>query len=107
MAGVAAVAASAAPITGLRAIYFGISGGPVHLPALDAALEAFAARNALQCGFCTPGMLASALACVAAGGPADRTAVRNDISGNCCRRTSYRSVVDAICDAIAAEKSAA
>ena len=61
---------------------------------------AFTRRNALQCGFCTPGMLASALAYVEAGGAADRTAIRDHISGNYCRCTGYQSIVDAICDVI-------
>ena len=61
---------------------------------------AFTKRNALQCGFCTPGMLASALGYVNAGGAADRDAIRQHISGNYCRCTGYQSIVDAICDVI-------
>jgi len=62
--------------------------------------DAFEARNALQCGFCTPGMLASALEYVEAGGGADRAAIREHISGNYCRCTGYQAVVDAVCDVI-------
>ena len=61
---------------------------------------AFHQRNALQCGFCTSGMLASAIAYVDAGGTSDRDAVRQHISGNYCRCTGYQSIVDAICDVI-------
>ena len=61
---------------------------------------AFTKRNALQCGFCTPGMLASALGYIEGGGAADRGAVREHISGNYCRCTGYQSIVDAICDVI-------
>lgn len=61
---------------------------------------AFADRNALQCGFCTPGMLASALEYIGAGGAADRTAIREHLSGNYCRCTGYQSIVDAVCDVI-------
>ncbi len=61
---------------------------------------AFTRRNALQCGFCTPGMLASALAYIDAGGAPDRAAIRAHISGNYCRCTGYQSIVDAICDTI-------
>lgn len=64
---------------------------------------AFAARNALQCGFCTPGMLASALEYVEAGGGADRDAIRAHLSGNYCRCTGYQSIVDAVCDVIGGE----
>ena len=60
----------------------------------------FTKRNALQCGFCTPGMLASALGYINAGGDANRDAIRKHISGNYCRCTGYQSIVDAICDVI-------
>lgn len=66
----------------------------------DALRAAFTDRNALQCGYCTPGMLASALEYVEAGGAADRTAIREHLSGNYCRCTGYQSVVDAVCDVI-------
>lgn len=66
---------------------------------------AFTRRNALQCGFCTPGMLATALDYVEAGGSTDRAAIRERISGNYCRCTGYQSIVDAICDVIEAEAS--
>jgi carbon-monoxide dehydrogenase small subunit len=66
-----------------------------------AALRAaFAARNALQCGYCTPGMLASALEYVERGGAADRLAIRQHLSGNYCRCTGYQSIVDAVVDVI-------
>ena len=61
---------------------------------------AFIARNALQCGYCTPGMLASAIDYVERGGTADRAAIREHISGNYCRCTGYQAIVDAICDVI-------
>lgn len=68
---------------------------------LSHALQAaFTRRNALQCGFCTPGMLASALSYIDAGGDADRDAIRAHLSGNYCRCTGYQSIVDAICDTI-------
>lgn len=62
--------------------------------------EAFTRRNALQCGFCTPGMLASAQTYIEGGGSADRQAIRDHISGNYCRCTGYQSIVDAIADVI-------
>ena len=61
---------------------------------------AFANRNALQCGFCTPGMMASALEYIEAGGTADRDAIRAHLSGNYCRCTGYQAIVDAVCDVI-------
>jgi aerobic-type carbon monoxide dehydrogenase small subunit (CoxS/CutS family) len=62
--------------------------------------EAFSNRNALQCGYCTPGMLASALEYIEAGGTADCAAIREHISGNYCRCTGYQAIVEAIADVI-------
>ena len=64
----------------------------------DALRAAFITRNALQCGYCTSGMLASALAYIEAGGAADPAAIREHISGNYCRCTGYQAIVEAICD---------
>ena len=57
---------------------------------------AFKEHNAVQCGFCTPGMIASALSYIDAGGTADRDSIREHISGNYCRCTGYQAIVDAI-----------
>ena len=61
---------------------------------------AFHERNALQCGYCTPGMLASALEYIERGGVADRKAIREHLSGNYCRCTGYQAIVDAVADVI-------
>jgi carbon-monoxide dehydrogenase small subunit len=62
--------------------------------------DAFQRRNALQCGFCTPGMLIGAHALLAQGEVSDevpsRDAIREHISGNYCRCTGYQAIVDAI-----------
>ena len=58
--------------------------------------SAFVEHNALQCGYCTPGMLASAIEYIENGGTADRALIRKHISGNYCRCTGYQSIVDAI-----------
>jgi len=57
---------------------------------------AFQRRNALQCGFCTPGMLIGAQELLARGGLPSREAIREHISGNYCRCTGYQAIVDAI-----------
>jgi len=57
---------------------------------------AFQRRNALQCGFCTPGMLIGAQELLAHGGLPSREAIREHISGNYCRCTGYQAIVDAI-----------
>ncbi len=58
--------------------------------------EAFHQHNALQCGFCTPGMLATAAELVEQHPNADREEIRAHISGNYCRCTGYHAIVDAI-----------
>jgi carbon-monoxide dehydrogenase small subunit len=58
--------------------------------------EAFQRRNALQCGFCTPGMLIGAQALLARGGVPSRDMIRDHLSGNYCRCTGYQAIVDAI-----------
>ena len=58
--------------------------------------DAFRRRNALQCGFCTPGMLIGAHALIARGGVPSREKIRDHISGNYCRCTGYQAIVDAI-----------
>ncbi len=56
----------------------------------------FAARNALQCGYCTPGMLMAAQDLLRAGGVPSRAAIREHLSGNYCRCTGYQAIVDAV-----------
>jgi aerobic carbon-monoxide dehydrogenase small subunit len=58
--------------------------------------EAFVRRNALQCGFCTPGMLLSAQELLAGGGMPSREEIRAHLSGNYCRCTGYQAIVDAV-----------
>ncbi len=58
--------------------------------------EAFVARNALQCGFCTPGMLLTAAELLDASSSLDRAHIREHISGNYCRCTGYEAIVDAV-----------
>ena len=58
--------------------------------------EAFVQRNALQCGFCTPGMLLTAAELLAHGGVPDRQTIRAHLAGNYCRCTGYQAIVDAV-----------
>ena len=57
---------------------------------------AFEQRNALQCGYCTPGMLATAQDLLKRGGVPSRDEIREHISGNYCRCTGYHAIVDAV-----------
>ena len=67
---------------------------------------AFETRNALQCGFCTPGMLLTAQELLAGGGVPSREKIREQISGNYCRCTGYHAIVDAI-EAVAQQRAGA
>jgi len=58
--------------------------------------DAFRRRNALQCGYCTPGMLIGAQALLHRGGVPSRNAIREHMAGNYCRCTGYQAIVDAI-----------
>ena len=71
---------------------------------IDDLQQAFAARNALQCGFCTPGMLLTAVELLDAGGVPSRAAIRDHLSGNYCRCTGYHAIVDAV-EATARERA--
>jgi carbon-monoxide dehydrogenase small subunit len=57
---------------------------------------AFVTRNALQCGFCTPGMLMTAAELLAEQSPKSRDEIRTFLSGNYCRCTGFQAIVDAI-----------
>jgi aerobic carbon-monoxide dehydrogenase small subunit len=58
--------------------------------------DAFVRRNALQCGFCTPGMLLAAQELLAQCGMPSRQQVRAHLSANYCRCTGYQAIVDAV-----------
>jgi len=64
--------------------------------------DAFVRNNALQCGFCTPGMVMAAKELLEQKPDAARSEVREWISGNYCRCTGYHAIVDAICETLAA-----
>ncbi len=58
--------------------------------------DAFHKRNALQCGFCTPGMLITAQDLALRNPRATREQIREHISGNYCRCTGYQAIIDAV-----------
>jgi aerobic carbon-monoxide dehydrogenase small subunit len=57
---------------------------------------AFRERNALQCGFCTPGMLVAAQDLLIHEAEPNRDRIREHLSGNYCRCTGYQAIVDAV-----------
>lgn len=58
--------------------------------------EAFAEDHALQCGFCTPGMLMTAKFLLATNPSPSRLEIREALSGNLCRCTGYQNIVNAV-----------
>jgi len=58
--------------------------------------QAFIDHDALQCGFCTPGQVMSAVACIAEGHARSDPEIREWMSGNLCRCSCYPQIVDAV-----------
>jgi carbon-monoxide dehydrogenase small subunit len=71
---------------------------------IAALQQAFLERNALQCGFCTPGMLLASAALLKENPSPSREEIREYLSGNYCRCTGYQSIVDAVQSAATAMK---
>jgi len=67
--------------------------------------SAFETRNALQCGFCTPGMLLTAHDLLESDSAPSREKIREHLSGNYCRCTGYQAIVDAV-ETVAMTRSA-
>ncbi|MFO1326266.1 MAG: (2Fe-2S)-binding protein [Rubrivivax sp.] len=70
--------------------------------ALHPMQQAFVDCDALQCGYCTPGQILSALGLIAEGGADTPEAVREGMSGNLCRCGAYPLIGDAIARVVAA-----
>ncbi len=68
--------------------------------------QAFLKFNALQCGFCTSGMLMAAIELIETQPKASRTEIREWISGNYCRCTGYQAIVEAIAYVLEERQSA-
>ncbi|WP_244475564.1 MULTISPECIES: (2Fe-2S)-binding protein [Rhizobium/Agrobacterium group] len=66
---------------------------------LHAMQQAFIDHDAMQCGYCTPGQIMAAIACVREGHAASRAEIKEFMSGNLCRCGAYENIVSAIEDA--------
>ena len=60
--------------------------------------QAFHDHHALQCGYCTPGMVMAAVSLIENGEATDRDAIRAGLEGNLCRCTGYHNIVEAIAE---------
>lgn len=90
---VLAVARDGAAVTTIEGI-----GTPEALHPLQ---RAFVEHDALQCGYCTPGQICSALGLIAEGRARSRDEIRELMSGNLCRCGAYTNITDAIAAALA------
>lgn len=86
--------ADGASVTTVEGIEAGTLGSDVQ--------DAFDVHFALQCGYCTPGFVMTALAYLEDDAEADRETIRSAITGNACRCTGYETILDAI-EAVASE----
>ena len=68
-----------------------VDGGPLH-----PMQEAFREHHGLQCGFCTPGMIMTALDIIKRGAAGDCDSIRHELDGNICRCTGYQNIVQSI-----------
>jgi aerobic carbon-monoxide dehydrogenase small subunit len=76
----------------------GFAGDPI----MKALRDSFHRRHGLQCGFCTPAMLITALDLIRRGRAGSEAGIRAGLAGNLCRCTGYTNIVAAISDAAAA-----
>jgi len=88
---VLAVQADGAAVTTIEGLS---SNGELH-----PVQQAFHDHHALQCGYCTPGMVMAAVSLIENGEATDRDAIRSGLEGNLCRCTGYTHIIDAIEDA--------
>jgi carbon-monoxide dehydrogenase small subunit len=74
-------------------------------PVMAELRAAFTAEHALQCGYCTPGMLVTARDVVMRLPDADEARIRKELSGNLCRCTGYMGIVHAVLRVLAARRA--
>lgn len=80
----------------------GIVGTPFH----EVVVDAFLRHGAVQCGFCSPGMILTLKALAASGGGRSSEELRRLLSGNLCRCTGYRSILEAASEVLASQPEA-
>ena len=81
-----------APVTTIEGL--SPNGGPLH-----PMQQAFIDQDAFQCGYCTPGQILSAVACVEGGHASSDAEIREFMSGNLCRCAAYPHIVAAVIQA--------
>jgi len=96
-----AVACDGASVTSIE----GLAGPGAN--ALHPMQEAFREHHGLQCGFCTPGMIMTAVALAARNDDPSESDVRHGLEGNICRCTGYQNIVASVIAGAAAMRGAA
>jgi len=76
--------------------------GLAEQPGFDRLEEAFTRHAALQCGFCTPGMLLTVSALLESGELGGEDEIKRNLAGNICRCTGYRGILEAVAELAAA-----
>jgi aerobic-type carbon monoxide dehydrogenase small subunit (CoxS/CutS family) len=97
------VGAELPTVEGLTASAGAAAGGAAAAPPLHPLQEAFRAEHALQCGFCTAGILLSLIAFLREHPHPDEREIREALSGHLCRCTGYQNIVRAVQRVAAAE----
>jgi len=72
--------------------------GLAERPEFERLADAFTRHAALQCGFCTPGMLLTVAALLETGELTSVEEVKRGLAGNLCRCTGYRGILEAVCE---------
>ena len=72
--------------------------GLAEQPEFGGLEDAFTRHAALQCGFCTPGMLLTVAALLETGELTSVEEIKHGLAGNLCRCTGYRGILEAVCD---------
>ena len=72
--------------------------GLARRPVFERLEDAFTRHAALQCGFCTPGMLLTAAYLLETGELTSAEEVKRGLAGNLCRCTGYRGILEAVCE---------
>jgi len=84
-----------------------VAGVALESQELHPMQAAFREKHALQCGFCTPGMILTAVELAARGKELDEAGAREGLAGNLCRCTGYQHIVDAVLSVAHGESAAA
>ena len=111
--GACTVLANGLPVTGCSTFAFAVNGATVTTieglaeDALHPVQQAFATHGAVQCGYCSAGMILSTVALLARNPDPDEPTIRAWLGGNLCRCTGYARIIEAVQAAAAAMKAAA